>query len=234
MQRLDRLLAIFIQLQSRRLLRAQEIADRYHITIRTVYRDIRSLQEAGLPVIGEAGIGYSVMEGYKLAPGMFTREEATAFLTGEKLISSLADAQTRNSYLQGMDKIRSIIGTVDKDYLEQIDHRVDVPKGRVVNDLPLAQNQLQTILNAVVARKVLQIDYHSPFQQESQKILIEPAGVFFINNYWHLNAWCRIRLAYLDFRFDQIRSITFTEETYETLHPSLKNSQNKQHPAYPY
>ena len=71
MNRIDRLSAILIQLQSRRLVKAQHIADKFSISLRTVYRDVHALQEAGVPVIGEAGTGYSLMEGYKLPPVMF-------------------------------------------------------------------------------------------------------------------------------------------------------------------
>src|SRR5664279_5689637 len=98
MNRIDRVTAILIQLQSKRVVKAQEIADRFNISLRTVYRDVKTLDEAGLPVIGEAGVGYSIMEGYRLPPVMFTREEATAFLTAEKLVEKLTDVSTRKNY----------------------------------------------------------------------------------------------------------------------------------------
>ena len=87
MNRIDRLAAILIQMQSRRLVRAQEIADKFSISLRTVYRDVKALEEAGVPVIGEAGIGYKLMDGYKLPPVMFNQEEATALLTASKTIA---------------------------------------------------------------------------------------------------------------------------------------------------
>src|SRR6187397_1035701 len=107
MNRIDRVSAILIQLQSRRVVKAQDIADRFNISLRTVYRDIKALDEAGIPVTGEAGIGFSIMEGYRLPPVMFTREEATAFLTAEKLVEKLTDASTREIYQAAMFKIKS-------------------------------------------------------------------------------------------------------------------------------
>jgi len=80
MNRIDRLAAILIHLQSRSLVRAQDIADKFSISLRTVYRDVKALEEAGVPVIGEAGTGYRLMEGYKLPPVMFNMDEATALL----------------------------------------------------------------------------------------------------------------------------------------------------------
>ena len=97
MNRLDRISAILIQLQSRRVVKAADIADRFNISLRTVYRDIRSLEEAGIPLIGEAGVGYSLADGYRLPPVMFTREEATAFLTAEKFIEKLPNTDRGNT-----------------------------------------------------------------------------------------------------------------------------------------
>ncbi len=79
MNRIDRVTAILIQLQSKKIVRAQEIAERFSISLRTVYRDIKTLEEAGIPIAGEAGVGYSIMEGYRLPQVMFTKEEAIAF-----------------------------------------------------------------------------------------------------------------------------------------------------------
>ncbi len=86
MNRIDRLAAIVIQLQSRPLVKAQDIADKFSISLRTVYRDVHAIEEAGVPVIGEAGIGYRLMEGYKLPPVMFSADEVSAMLSWVKKI----------------------------------------------------------------------------------------------------------------------------------------------------
>src|SRR6201996_6816485 len=126
MNRIDRISAILIQLQSRRVVKAQDIADRFEISLRTVYRDIRTLEEAGIPIIGEAGVGYSLMDGYRLPPVMFTKEEATAFLTAEKFVEKLTDTSTRASHRSAMDKIRAILKTTEKDLLEDMDGNIEV------------------------------------------------------------------------------------------------------------
>jgi predicted DNA-binding transcriptional regulator YafY len=105
MNRIDRISAILIQLQSRRVVKASDIAERFNISLRTVYRDVKTLEEAGIPLIGEAGVGYSIMDGYRLPPVMFTKEEATAFLTAEKFVEKLTDASTMAYHRSAMYKI---------------------------------------------------------------------------------------------------------------------------------
>jgi len=95
MNRIDRVSAILIHLQTKKIVKAQEIADRFSISLRTVYRDIKALEESGVPVGGEAGVGYQLMEGYRLPPVMFTKEEAIAFLTAEKMVEILTDASSK-------------------------------------------------------------------------------------------------------------------------------------------
>src|SRR5580698_7460080 len=109
MNRIDRLAAILIQLQSKRVVKSHDIAERFAISLRTVYRDIRTLEEGGIPIIGEAGVGYSIMDGYRLPPIMFTKEEATAFLTAEKLIEKLTDPYTEESYKSAMYKVKAVL-----------------------------------------------------------------------------------------------------------------------------
>lgn len=223
MNRIDRLSAIIIQLQSRKVVRAQDIADRYQISLRTVYRDIRSLEEAGIPLMGEAGIGYSLLEGYRLPPVMFTREEATAFITAEKLVSRLTDAANGISFSVALDKVRAVLKTAEKDYLENIDDRIEVLRACRPPELEKDCNPLQLILQAIAGKKVMDLNYFSYYRQEYTKREIEPVGVFYLDHYWHLIAWCRDKEAYRDFRFDRILDISITETIFVDQHPTLKD-----------
>src|ERR1044071_3301431 len=117
MNRIDRLAAIVLQLQSRRLVKAQDIANKFSISLRTVYRDIRALEKGGVPIIGEAGIGYSLMEGYKLPPVMFNQDEASALLTAAKLVQSKTDEKTTAHYNSALDKIKAVLRFSEKEQI---------------------------------------------------------------------------------------------------------------------
>jgi predicted DNA-binding transcriptional regulator YafY len=221
MNRIDRVSAILIQLQSRRVVKAMDIAERFNISLRTVYRDVKTLEEAGIPIIGEAGVGYSIMDGYRLPPVMFTREEATAFLTAEKFVEKLTDASTMAHHKSAMYKIRAILKTSEKNLLEDIDSKIEVVKNhsqlRVDN-----KDHIQTLLNSIAQKKVITIDYFANHSQEHTKRDIEPIGIFYKDSYWHLIAFCRMRDDYRDFRIDRINRVVVTDNIFDNKHPTLK------------
>jgi len=221
MNRIDRISAILIQLQSRRVVKAQDIADRFDISLRTVYRDIKTLEEAGIPLIGEAGVGYSIMDGYRLPPVMFTKEEATAFLTAEKFVEKLTDTSTTNHYQSAMFKVRAVLKSQEKDMLESMDGNIEVFKGHRGSDLA-NNDHIQTILNAIAGKNVLSIEYFAHHSQEVTRREIEPVGIFFLESYWHLIAYCRLRNDYRDFRIDRIKQLKTTDNKFHTQHPTLK------------
>src|ERR687897_2699091 len=99
MNRIDRLTAILIQLQTKRVVKAEEIADRFEISLRTVYRDVRALMEAGVPIGSEAGKGYFIVDGYHLPPVMFTTDEASALMLAGKLVEKMTDNSVRTEFV---------------------------------------------------------------------------------------------------------------------------------------
>lgn len=222
MNRIDRVTAILIHLQSKRVVKAQDIADRFGISLRTVYRDVRTLEEAGIPLIGEAGVGYSIMEGYRLPPVMFTQEEATAFLTAEKLVGKLTDTSTKESYSSAMYKIKSVLRSGEKEHLENMDAHIEVLGNTYLPQDQQTANPLQAILKSISEKCVLSIDYFANHSQEKTKRNIEPVGVFYSGSYWHLIAFCQLRNDYRDFRTDRISKIVTTEHPFRKEHPSLK------------
>lgn len=223
MNRIDRVTAILIQLQSRKVVKAQDIADRFGISLRTVYRDINTLEEAGIPVIGEAGVGYSIMDGYRLPPVMFTKEEAIAFLTAEKLVENFTDAATETDYKSAMYKVRSVLRGTEKDLLENIEDHIAVRRSYLPFDNAQVSNTLQLLLRSISEKKVVEIEYQAQGYEQSSVRSIEPVGVFYSGSYWHSIAWCRLRNDYRDFRTDRILKIRQKDEVFDQEHPSLKS-----------
>jgi predicted DNA-binding transcriptional regulator YafY len=221
MNRIDRISAILIQLQSRRVVKASDIAERFSISLRTVYRDVKTLEEAGIPIIGEAGVGYSIMDGYRLPPVMFTREEATAFLTAEKFVEQLTDTSTKASHKSAMYKIRAILKNAEKDLLEDMDSKILVFKNLNHSQAP-DNGYIQTILNAIAQKSVLSIEYFAHHSQQNSRRELEPVGIFYQDSFWHLIAFCHLRNDYRDFRIDRIKKLVITDKHFVNQHPTLQ------------
>jgi predicted DNA-binding transcriptional regulator YafY len=233
MNRIDRLTAILIHLQSRRLVKAQDLADRFNISLRTVYRDVKALEESGVPIIGEAGHGYSLMEGYRLPPVMFTREEALAFLTAEKLVEKFTDGSISADFQSAMYKVRAVLRSTEKDLLENMENYIHVYRHKSLTQGKPDLKIQQTVLNAVASQQALRIQYFSNYKREKTIRVVEPLGLFFMNGQWHLIAWCRMRKDYRDFRLDRISGLERTEENYSMEHPSLQEYLKRTYAEHP-
>lgn len=224
MNRLERLHAILIHLQSKKSVTAQEIADRFHTSVRTVYRDIRALEEAGIPVGAEAGKGYFIMEGYYLPPVIFSREEAGAIVMGAKLIEHHTDQSIKNHFTQALYKIKSVLKYQDKDYLESLEKNIDVYtiSAPVREEFPNAF--LTDIQTALATRRVLRFDYYANYNHQFTTREVEPLGLCYYNGHWHLIAYCRLREALRDFRPDRIMKLSIRETTFNPeVHESYRS-----------
>ncbi len=227
MNRIDRLNAILIQLQSRKLVKAQEIADKFFISLRTVYRDIRALEEGGVPIIGEAGIGYQLMEGYKLPPVMFTEDEASALLTASKLMESMSDEKSSGHYTAALDKIKAVLRLHEKDHIAEIDEHVAVLSHPSIMYRKPSELHLSKLLKAIASATVLDIQYTTIEKNETSQRRVEPVGIYFQSHHWYLIAWCRLRNDYRNFRTDCIKKAILTDETFTKSHPPLQSFVNE-------
>lgn len=220
MNRIDRLHAILTHLQSRKRVTAQQIADRFSISLRTVYRDVKALEESGVPVIGEAGSGYSIMEGYRLPPIMFSKEEAAALLMGGKLAQQMTDNSVQKNFEDAMYKIQSVLRTADKEYVEQLISNVEVTPGRTPVD-ESSSRHLVALQKAIAEKNVLFIRYQTTRETITER-LVEPVGLWHYSQHWHLIGWCRLRNGYRDFRVSrmlrlQLKDETFSVRSYQSL-----------------
>jgi predicted DNA-binding transcriptional regulator YafY len=226
MNRIDRLTAILIQLQGKKIVKAAEIADRFNISLRTVYRDVKALQEAGVPIGAEAGTGYYIVEGYHLPPVMFSKEEAAALLTGEKLMEQFSDHSNRKQFSLAMEKIRSVLRGTEKDYLESLDENIAVLRYQPVNlEAEQFPNRfLSDIQQALGMNQVISMEYFSLQEEVATRREVEPVGIFHMSANWHLIAFCRLRQGYRDFRIDRIRKLNVLSTHYKKdKHLSLQD-----------
>jgi predicted DNA-binding transcriptional regulator YafY len=220
LNRIDRLHAILTHLQSKKRVTAQEVADRFNISLRTVYRDVKALEESGVPVIGEAGSGYSIMEGYRLPPVMFSQEEAAALLLGSKLAEHLADASVKKHFNAALYKIKAVLRATDKEHVDQLDDHI-----AVISRMPSADSDgryLVDLQKSLGDKKVIYIRYQSGEDAVTER-KIEPIGLCYYGEAWHLIGWCKLRNNYRDFRVSRIQQLQITDETFEAdSHPSLQ------------
>src|SRR6478609_7503100 len=125
-KRLSRLTAILTQLQTKRLLNATTLAEKFSVSIRTIYRDIKALEQAGVPILTEDGKGYSLMEGYKIPPVMFSESEANALITVEQLVLKNRDSSLIKEYTEAVNKIKAVLLHSTKEKAELLSNRIAV------------------------------------------------------------------------------------------------------------
>ena len=203
-------MGIVTTLQSRRYVTAEKLSAKFGISIRTVYRDIRALDEIGIPVSFEHSKGYFIVDGYFLSPVSFTTEEANALV----LLSSLADRFGDDSVAKhtalALDKIRAVLRTGEKERAAQLTDRI-----RVLDPLPRPRPFafLAEIQKAIAGSIILEIDYTDARKQKTRRE-IEPIGIIYYTDQWHLIAWCWIRNDYRDFIVAQIDRLKYTSKPF--------------------
>jgi predicted DNA-binding transcriptional regulator YafY len=214
MNRTDRLVAMVMHLQGRRVVRAEELARRFEISVRTVYRDIAALGEAGVPIAGEAGVGYSLVRGYHLPPVMLTADEATALFVGAEMVKQFSDASLVEPMTAAVDKLRAVLPRDRQEHVERL-ARQTVIVGRHGNAAPNPASQpwLLAVQRGIAQRKVLRIVYRTASRGDDTARDVEPLGVVFYGGAWMLVAWCRLRGDFRHFRIDRIQRLEMLGET---------------------
>jgi predicted DNA-binding transcriptional regulator YafY len=201
-------MGIMTLLQSRKYCTGEKLADKFEISIRTVYQDIKALSEIGIPVDFEIGKGYFIAQGYFLPPLSLTIEEANALI----LLNTLADKFTDSSIVKhshnALTKLKAILRYADKEKADELSSQINV----YTTEVEKKQNAWLTgIQNAIIAKTILQIEYCNNEGKYSKRE-IEPVGLVFYTNQWHLYAWCREKKDYRDFKVNMIKQLLDTEK----------------------
>lgn len=211
-KRISRLIAILTQLQTKRLLTASELANKYSVSVRTIYRDIKALEQAGVPILTEEGKGYTLMEGYRIPPVMFTEGEANALITAGQLILKNKDASFVKEYSEAINKIKSVLGINTKDKANLLSKRIVF---RQNEDKDRTSNYLSTLQIALTNFTLVKIKYHSPDTNQITERIIEPFAIYSTQENWLLIAFCLFRKDFRAFRFDRILNLTTLKEQFK-------------------
>ncbi len=199
MTRLERLVGIALVLSARRRLRADELAGRFEVSLRTIYRDVRALQAAGFPVVGTAGDGYLMPAGSQLRPLALDPAEAEALVLGARLLDPVADARLRDRLRGAMAKLEAVLAPEAVRRVRDRERSVLVPGGRSRSPGPIT-----LLLEAVHDRRVLEVVYHGLARGDATRREIEPLGLVRLGEVWLVPAYCRLRQDLRVFRADRM------------------------------
>lgn len=188
---------------------ASWLAARLEVSLRTVYRDVADLQAQGVPIEGEAGIGYRLGRGFDLPPLMFTPDEARAMVVATRMAQQWLDPVLALAASDAMSRVLSVLPETLRTDVESIPMLVppfglDIAVGRT----------LQVLREATQTRTVLEMDYHDANNQSSTRA-VHPLGCFFWGKVWTLAAWCEYRKNFRSFRVDRIAALRLLTRRFE-------------------
>ena len=220
MRRADRLFQIVQILRNKRLVTAQELAERLEVSPRTIYRDIQDLSLSGVPVEGETGVGYHLRYSLDIPPLMFNTDEIEALVLGTRMLQSWGGSDLSISAQSVMDKIYAVIPEELREVLDS--SKMYAPRFGPREDL---QSTLDICRKAIHDHQYLKLSYQRADDQLSQRE-IKPLGLFFWGNVWTLSAWCELRNTFRNFRLDRMQDIEvldqyFKEQAGQTLQDCL-------------
>lgn len=212
MSQLSRLIAILTLLKSKRLLTASELSQKFNVSIRTIYRDIRKLEDAGVPVTTIEGRGYSLMEGYTVAPVQFTEKQANALITAKHLVQQTNDKSFITNFEDALTKITSVFRATVQEKSELLSSKIYVynPNYEDISSDALSELQL-----AITNFNYTEISYRKAEATENTFRKIEPYALISTQQKWILIAWCHLRNDYRAFRLDRMHHFKILEDTFK-------------------
>ena len=224
-KRLSRLTAILTQLHTKRLITSTELANKFSVSVRTIYRDIRALEQSGVPILTEEGKGYSLMEGYKIPPVMFTESQANALILAEQLVLKNKDASFVRDYIEAIEKIKAVLGHTVKVKANLLADRTRFDQN--INS-EKNSNNLSDLQFALTNFCVAKIEYTNEGNKTTSR-LIEPFALLSTQENWLLVAWCRLRNEFRYFRLDRIKNLEVCTEKFAPHKMTLQEYFDKYH-----
>ena len=224
-KRLSRLVAILTQLQARRLVTATRLAEKFGVSTRTIYRDLKALEQAGVPILPEDGKGYTLMEGYKIPPIMFSENQANALILAEQLVLKNRDSSLINDYAEAIDKIKAVLRQNEKEKANLLSLRT---KFTMLDNFEIKSNILSAIQIALTNFCLVSFEYINAENKESKRT-VEPFALLNISEGWLLVAYCRLRKEFRYFRLDRIQNLQVQQENFTPHKMTLQEFFEKYH-----
>lgn len=209
MRRADRLFQIVQHLRGGRLVTAANLARRLEVSERTIYRDIADLQSTGVPIDGEAGIGYIMRSGFDLPPLMFTRDEIVALVTGARMVRAWGGTKMVAAAEEALVKIEAVLPKAEQSRVG--DTKIFSPRIGLAGQ---ASELIDRCEHAIEARAILALDYSDEYGTTTNRN-VQPLGLWFWGKVWTLVGWCELRDDFRAFRLDRISGLLPTGETYK-------------------
>ena len=217
MRRADRLFQIVQTLRGGRVITARDLAEGLEVSVRTIYRDIADLIASGVPIDGEAGIGYLMRDGYDLPPLMFTRDEITALFAGARIIREWGGAEMLRAADTAMDKIRTVLPDDARKTAQNVPVHSVAPRRAMTEDL---RHRIDRINALITEGRAIRMTYRDAEGQDSTRT-VYPLGLWFWGQVWTLVAWCTLRTDFRMFRLDRITAMEAGEPVTLAPHQTL-------------
>ncbi len=208
MRRADRLFQIVQILRTRRLTTARHLAEELEVSERTIYRDISDLLCSGVPVRGEAGVGYALDKGFDLPPLMFTRDEIEALVLGARVVRSWADSGLAKAATNALSKIETVLPKKLKGRMEKL----PLYALNFTPDEDVTQ-RLAPLRGAVRDKRKVELGYADAKGAVTRRI-VRPLCLSFFAPVWMLSAYCELRAEFRNFRLDRMKHVTLTDENF--------------------
>lgn len=212
MNRVDRLFAILLKLQNQHRLRAQDLADAFAVSKRTIYRDLNALNEMGVPIISLPGEGFELMDTFFLPPVLFTSDEAGALFLGARMLHRQASGYLPGSIDGALEKLWAILPEGSRHHVQALSDIIEF--GLPADQFDLDNPKLLTLQRAITERRVVFMRYHSYGSDTVTERDVEPLRLYFFGNHWLLIGYCRLREAERVFRLERIDDLKLLFETF--------------------
>lgn len=221
-KKFNRILQLFFILQSKSIVSIEEVERRFEISRRTIYRDLKELESAGVPIVYEQGVGYSIIEGYRILPSRFTENEVLSLMIAEKIMLQHETEFIKRNFESALAKVKSSFQLQQKNVLGELEDKLYVNK--ITSEyLP---NVINLLLESTISKLVIDISYIKSTDIHQELRRVESIGLFYEAGFWYVLAFCHLRNGYRNFRLDRIKQIHLTSDTFTREHLSIDKIRN--------